>query len=166
MFLLYNTSRQKLFWCNHCCRIILQAEYYNTEEGSDIMPLEIELLETENLGNILTIAAYIVFFISATMSIKMEQSGKGGTDSNIDPTPSETMVGGSWIYVLGSYILFDVSFERIKQRREQLQSGTASGTLLPNIWIGISTLLTLFASLALLKGTQQRVLEEGQVTII
>ncbi len=130
------------------------------------MPSETELLETENLGNIITIAAYLIFFMSALMSIKIEQSGKNETGLNVGPTPSEVVAGGALAYVLGSYILFAVSLERIKKRSQQLQSGTASGTLMPNIWISISTLLTLAAALALVKGSRLRVLEEGQITIV
>jgi hypothetical protein len=130
------------------------------------MSSEIDLLETENLGSIVTIIAFLIFVSSAFMSIKMELSRLNGADLKISPSPSEVTVTGSLVYALGSYVLLVVSLERIEQRKEQLQSGTASGTLLPNIWISISTVLTFLSALALIKGSHLRVLEQGQITII
>lgn len=127
---------------------------------------EIELLEIENIGNIITIIAYLIFFASALMSIKMEQSAQTGSNLKVTPAPSEVVANGSFVYALGSLVIFAVSLERTKQRSEQLQAGTASGTLLPNLWISVSTLLTFISALALIKGSQLRVLEEGQITII
>jgi len=130
------------------------------------MSSELDLLEAENLGNILIIIAYLVFISSAVMSIKIELARLNVTDLKISPSPSEVVVSGSLVYVLGSYVLLVVSLERIKQKNEQLQSGKSSGTLLPNLWISVSTILTLISALALVKGSQLRVLEEGQITII
>lgn len=130
------------------------------------MPTELDLLEAENVGSIFTIIGYSIFVISALMAIKMEQARLNGTELSFTPSPSQVTAQGTWVYIIGSAVLFIVSAERIKQRKIQLQSGAATGTLRPNLWIGAGALLTLMSALALDKGNKIRIQEEGQITII
>lgn len=139
----------------------------NNPSTNKYFALDLTLIDKEILGAIITIAAYIILIISAQGDrgeLISRRTGNAQGESRINPASLATI--SSILIFIGSLILGQVAFIRLRERAEIVQSGEDSGSLAPNINIAFGYALAIAANFFKALGAEQREAEAARVTIV
>lgn len=131
------------------------------------MPLEYSLTETEQVGSIIVIIAYILIIISGQQTkqdILQKQAGQE-MNSNL-PKPAQLVAVAGWVRVIGVLTLAFVASQRLKEREKNLANGEETGSIIPNVNINIGAESALISYIIEAIGTQQRAEEPGAIVTL
>lgn len=132
------------------------------------MPREIDLINLEKTASIILIMGYIVLYISAIQSEKLEMSRQSDTAASDTQLNSAQLVAlSSWIRLTGIILLTYIAILRLGQRAQSIQAGESSNSITPNIYITSGSIISLAGFILLSFGSQLRANEPGtNITLI
>lgn len=130
------------------------------------MKSEFNLINREQVSAGLSILANFLLLLSTLIAVKTLKSRKSGMTSSAYPTSTQVTALAVQIFIVGSVVFVLTAYDRLIQRRDELQSGEELGSLLPNKFILLGALVSLFSNVLIAIGVGIKEKQEGQITII
>lgn len=130
--------------------------------------LDLQLINYETVAFIIYIIGYSIAIVSANQNRQVILQRQFGSDKSSNlPDPAKTIALATKITLISSIIIALTAFARLREREREIQAGTSTSSIVPNILIFRGGILSVLGNLFKAIGTQQRANEAGaQVTII
>jgi hypothetical protein len=131
-------------------------------KGGKTMPLELQLLNVQQIASIIGLIGYVLLLISTQQSKQIEIERLSGIESNpSNLNPDRIAADSSWTRFTAIFLLTTVAIIRLRQRLEEQQAGEQTPSLEPIKNITLGGIFSTIGALILSIGSQQRA-EEGE----
>lgn len=129
---------------------------------------DLQLANYQITASIIYIIAYFIVIISANQDRQVILQRQFGSDKSSNlPDPAKTLALGTKLILISSIIIALTAFARLREREREIQAGTSTSSIIPNILIFRGSMFSVLGNLLKVIGTQQRANEAGvQVAIL
>ena len=128
--------------------------------------LDLELIEREINGCLIAIIANLILIESSNKNRQIILDREMGIEPSNALEATQLAVLSSSLTLLSNTILEDIAYTRLIEREQNIETGTAQGTIIPNINITTGYRVTLLGNSIKLIGAIQRLQEQGEITIL
>ncbi|WP_238885231.1 hypothetical protein [Clostridium sp. YIM B02551] len=128
--------------------------------------LDLELIEREIQGTLISIIANLALIASATKNRQLILDRKKGIEPSNPLEATQLAALSSLLTLHAATILGEIAEIRLVEREQNIESGIAKGTITPNINITFGYKVVISGLVFRAIGALQRLQEEGEITIL
>ncbi|MDD7793147.1 hypothetical protein [Clostridium sp. 'White wine YQ'] len=128
--------------------------------------LDLELIEREIQGTMISILANLSLLASANKNRQLILDRQNGIKSSNPLEATQLAALSSLLTLCSATILSEIAEIRLVEREQNIESGTAKGTITPNINITFGYKVVISGLVFRAIGALQRLQEEDQITIL